>query len=152
MTDISESRPLAVTPLQAASLLALRVTTGFLLIWWGLAKAMNPGLGNLVSNTFYGGLFSFEMLQLVFGIAQTALGALVVLGLFRRVTLPLQLVINAFTALSVWYALIDPFGWYLPVERPFQFSHLFYPSAIVVAACVLLIAFRSADRYALDNR
>ena len=62
----------------------------------------------------------------------------------------MQLLINAFTALSVWSAIIDPFGWYLPVERLSNNAQLFYPSVIVVAACVVLIAFRSWDRWSID--
>ena len=111
MTDASQTngmtadRDKVATPLQAGSLLALRVTVGFLIIWWGLAKAMNPGLGNAVSNHFYGGVFSFEMLQLGFGVFQVVIGGLVVLGLFRAVTFPVQLLINAFRVV-VWSAII----------------------------------------------
>lgn len=133
------------------SLLLLRISTGFLLIWWGLAKANNAGYGNLISDKFYGGLFSLDTLQLGFGWFQVLVGAAVVVGLARRWVYPVQLVINAFTAASVWYAIIDPFKWYLPPQTDFAFTQLFYPSAIIFAASLLLPAFRRQDRWAVDE-
>lgn len=138
------------TTLQQVTVLLLRVTTGFLLIWWGLAKAFDPSFGALISDNFYGGSFSVGLLQRSFGVLQALIGLLVVVGLFRFLVLPAQLLINGFTAAAVWWAIVDPFYWYLPGDKPFQFAHLFYPSAIVVAACLVLIAFRSFDRLALD--
>jgi len=140
------------TVFKRATLLALRVTTGFLLIWWGLNKIVSTGLSMTISDTFYGGLFSADTLQYGFGAVQTAVGALVVLGLFRRVVLPIQAAINAAPTAAVWYAIIDPFNWYLGNERAFPYTQLFYPSAIILAASLLLIAFRDQDRLALDNR
>lgn len=134
-----------------ATLLFLRVTTGFLLVWWGLNKAMTPQSGVGISNTFYQGLFSAALVQQLFGVCQVVLAALVILGLLRRFTLPLQAIINAGTAAAVWYAIIDPFNWWLGNERPIPVSQLFYPSIIIFAASLLLIAFRRDDRFALDN-
>lgn len=133
------------------ALLLLRVTTGALLIWWGLAKILMSGFGSTISDTFYDGTFSYAWLQIGFGGVQALVGALVVLGLFRGVAYLAQLAINGFTAAMVWYALIDPFGWYLDLERPFPHTQLFYPSAIVVAACLVLIAFRDRELLALDR-
>lgn len=136
---------------KAVSLLLLRVTTGWLMIWWGLSKVIAVGLSATISDTFYGGLFSGEWLFHGFGIAQTLLGVAVVLGLWRRLTLPAMTLINAFTAGAVWYAIIDPFRWYLPPQTDFPFTQLFYPSSIIVAASLLLIAFRDQDRLAVDR-
>lgn len=135
---------------KAASLLALRVTMGFLMIWWGLNKVLTASTA--VSDTFYGGMFSVGILQQGFGVLQVGLGVLLVLGLFRTLTLPVLTLMTAFTAAAVWYAIIDPFNWYLGNERPFPFTQLFYPSAIIVAAALVLMAFRDQDRLALDRR
>ncbi len=134
------------------ALLALRVTLGFLMIWWGLAKGLNTGVGQVVSDSFYGGMFSMQALLVGFGWLQVVGGAAIVLGLFRAILLPVQFAINFFTAGAVWWAIVDPFWIYLPGEKPFPFPQLFYPSAIIVAGSWLVIAFRSQDRWALDAR
>lgn len=134
------------------SLLLLRVTTGFLMVWWGLNKIVSTGLSKSISENFYGGAFSQAWLLIAFGVLQTALGALVVLGLFRRPAYLVQLAVNAFTAAAVWYAIVDPFKWYLPPQSGFPFTQLFYPSAIIAAASLLLIAFHDWERWALDRR
>ena len=42
-------------------LLALRVTTAGLLLWWGLVKGLDTGAGAAVSNKYYGGMFSADV-------------------------------------------------------------------------------------------
>ncbi len=128
------------------TLLLLRVTMGFLMVWWGLDRAIATGLGVTISDTFYHGMFSVALLQRGFGVLELALGVLVVLGLYRAVTLPLMALLNAFTAAMVWYAIIDPFKLWLPPRSDFPFTQLFYPSAIIFAAALVLIAFRGRGR------
>jgi hypothetical protein len=66
--------------------------------------------------------------------------------------LPLQAVINGFTAARVWWAIVDPYRWYIfGVDRIVFNSHVFYPTSITFAACLLLVAFREQDRWALDR-
>ena len=126
---------------QRLALVFLRVTLGFLSIWWGLAKGLNLGVGEAVSNTFYGGLFSVDTLLIGFGWFEVLLGAGIVLGLWPRYLLSVQLVINGFTAAAVWYAILDPFQLYLPKQTDAAFPQLFYPSIIIVAAGLVLLAF-----------
>ena len=73
---------------QALALLALRVSLGMLLVWWGLAKIMKPGMGVKIQSKFYFGLFPSESLQYAFGFVEMAIGVLVVLGLFRWLAVP----------------------------------------------------------------
>jgi uncharacterized membrane protein YphA (DoxX/SURF4 family) len=138
-------------PVRQLTLLLLRVSVGMLAVWWGLSKILMDGFGSTISDTFYDGSFSYAWLQLGFGGLQTLLGGLVVLGLFREIVYLAQLAVHGFTAAAVWYALVDPFGWWLELERPFPHTQLFYPSAIIVAACLLLIAFRNQEAWALDR-
>lgn len=133
------------------TLLLLRVSVGMLAVWWGLSKILMDGFGSTISDTFYDGTFSYAWLQIGFGGLQTLLGGLVILGLFREIAYLAQLIVHGFTAAAVWYAIVDPFGWWLELERPFPHTQLFYPSAIVVAACLLLIAFRNQEAWALDR-
>ena len=136
---------------QAASLLILRVTTAGLLFWWGLAKALRPNIGESVSNKYYGGIFNAEWLLTSFGWAQVVCALLLIVGLCRMPLLWIQLAINAFVAASIWQSLVDPFWFWMAGDKPGTVNALFYPSAIVVAASLVLIAFRAQDSLALDR-
>ncbi|WP_350332973.1 hypothetical protein [Coralliovum pocilloporae] len=139
------------TSAQAASLLALRVTIGMLLVWWGLARIVNPDMGVAVSAKFYLDVFSLDALQYYFGFAQVLIGLCVVVGFKRTYTVPAQFLITGLSSLSIWQALLDPFGFYLPLEKISEVQHLFYPSAVIIAGSLTLIAFKSMDRWALDR-
>ncbi|WP_350332972.1 hypothetical protein [Coralliovum pocilloporae] len=136
---------------QEIALLILRITIGMLLVWWGLAKVVNPGMGVMVSKKFYFDMFSIKTLQYYFGYVQIVVGACVASGFLRRFAVPAQLMITGISSLAIWQALLDPFGLYLPVAKVAGIQHLFYPSAIILAASATLIVFRSMDRLALDN-
>ena len=132
--------------MQPFALLALRVTTGFLIVWWGLDKLVNVGHAVAVSERFYLGVVSSEGALQAFGVAQTLLGVLIVAGLFRRWTYPALLAITGATALGVWRSIVDPWGWVLEGSNA-----LFYPSAIIVAGVFVLLAFREHDEWHLDT-
>jgi uncharacterized membrane protein YphA (DoxX/SURF4 family) len=134
--------------MKAALLLALRISTGMLLVIWGAIKAGAPEIAIHVSDKYYAGVISAEAQQRPLGIAQIALGALVLLGLFRRIVYPLQAVVLVAGALVIWKYLVDPFGLYLLNEETRQV--LFFPSTTVAVASLVLIAFKSDDRFALD--
>ncbi len=84
-----------------------------LLIIWGLIKLGAPDAAIHVSDKYYFGLFSSGALQRPLGAAEALLGLLVVLGLLRRFTLPLQALVLVFGALAIWRYLLDPLGLYL---------------------------------------
>jgi uncharacterized membrane protein YphA (DoxX/SURF4 family) len=130
-------------------LLALRVSTGGLLIVWGLIKAKAPEAAIGVSEKYYGGLVSAEALQAPLGWAQVALGLLVILGLMRRVVYPLQAIVLVGGALAIWKYLVDPLGLYLLNEETRQV--LFFPSTTVAVAALILLAFKGEDRLAVDR-
>lgn len=136
---------------QALSLLLLRIAMAGLLLWWGLARGLQTGVGETVSDTFYGGIFSAPMLMFLFGWLEVAVAVLLAVGLLRAVLLPLQLVINVFVAATVWPYIVDPFWLFSAGEKPMQFGHLFYPSIIIAVASWVLIAFLPQDRLALDR-
>lgn len=128
--------------LRQVSLALLRVSLGLLMVWWGLDKLVNVNHGLAVSARFYGGAFSSAALLQAFGIAQTILGALVIAGALRRVVYPGLALITAATLLGVWKSIIDPWGWFLEGANA-----LFYPSVIIFAGALILIAFRDEDRW-----
>ncbi len=128
-------------------LLLLRVTTGWLLVLWGIDKFQDVGHGQLVAETFYFGIGTQAVVQQIFGGIEILLGALVILGLQRRRTYPLMLAILAFTAIGVWKSIIDPWGWFLDGSNV-----LFYPSVIIAAGALLLWGAIDEDEMALDAK
>ena len=131
--------PSAHAPAQARALLALRISLGLLMLVWGADKLVNPAHGMKVAEHVYFGLPSPRALMPVFGIAQCALGILVMLGIRQRVTLTALAAITGLTLLGVWRSIIDPWGWYLPGTNA-----LFFPSLIIFAAALVLRAFRTS--------
>jgi uncharacterized membrane protein YphA (DoxX/SURF4 family) len=110
------------------------------MVIWGVDKLVNVQHGLTVSEHFYLGAFSSATLLTAFGVAQTALGALVLLGVGRRYAYPLLLAVTGATLLGVWKSVVDPWGWYLEGANV-----LFYPSLIIFAASLVLWAFRGED-------
>ena len=136
---------------QSLALAALRVTLGFLLIWWGLSKVLAPTKGVKISDRFYHGLFSNDALQYYFGYVQVVVGICVAIGLWKRFAVPAQVIITGGSSLAIWNALLDPFALYLPVAKVAPVQHLFYPSAIALAAAVFLITLRDYDIFCVDH-
>ncbi len=129
------------------ALLLLRVTLGGLLIWWGLDKLVQVEHGVAVAEQFYWGVGTGQHWLRVAGVLEMLLGALVVVGLGRRWAYPALVVLTGVTLLGVWRSVLDPWGWVLA-----DTNVLFYPSAIVWAATVVLWVFRDDDRLTLDSQ
>jgi uncharacterized membrane protein YphA (DoxX/SURF4 family) len=137
-----------MTRLQPWSLLLLRAGTGLLLVLWGALRVISPDTGPGLADKYYSGLLGIQALQIAYGIAEIVIGALVVLGLFRRLAYPLQALILVPGALMLWRYLLDPLGAWLMSREDSQI--LFFPSIVVAAATLVLIAFRDFDRLSLD--
>ncbi len=133
--------------MKASTLLLLRVTLGGLLVWWGLDKLVQVEHGVAVAERFYWGVGTGRRWLQVAGVLELLLGALVMLGLWRRWAYPATVALTGVTMLGVWRSVLDPWGWVLA-----DTNVLFYPSAIVWAASAVLWAFRDADRLTLDRR
>lgn len=129
----------ALRPAQVRALLALRISLGLLMLVWGLDKLVNPAHGMRVAERVYFGLPSPRALMPVLGVAQCALGVLVMLGVRQRVTLTLLAAITGLTLVGVWRSIVDPWGWYLPGTNA-----LFFPSLIIFAGTLVLRAFRTS--------
>jgi putative oxidoreductase len=140
--DTSRFRPL--------SLLLLRLGTGLLLILWGSLRVTSPAAGPGLADKYYSGLMNAQAVQIAYGAAECAIGALVALGLFRRAAYPLQALILVPGALMLWRYLLDPLGLWLLDKETSQI--LFFPSITLAAASLVLIAFRDQDRWSLDAK
>lgn len=133
--------------MKAWTLLFLRFGTGMLLVLWGIVRLTAPEAGARVSAKYYGGLGTSDMVQTGWGLAMVVIGALCIVGLWRRYSYVAQAVVLVSGAVSIWKYLLDPFGNYLLEESQL----LFFPSVAMAAATLVLIAFRSDDRLALDS-
>ncbi len=132
--------------MKAPTLLFLRISVALLVLIWGLDKIVNPAHSLAVSDRFYLGLLSFESLLPVLGVAQILLAIMAGAGWKRKWVDPAIALINLGSLLGVWRSIIDPWGWVLEGTNA-----LFFPSLIVFAACLVLIAFRDEERWALDE-
>ncbi|MBA3670036.1 MAG: hypothetical protein H0W71_08245 [Sphingomonas sp.] len=131
-----------------ASLLLLRFGTGGLLLVWGAQRLIAPATGPHLATRYYSGLFENGTLQLAYGAAEVALGALIILGLFRGFAYVAQAVILITGAGFIWRQLLDPLSLYLLDKDSAQI--LFFPSVTVAAATLVLLAFRNEDRWSAD--
>ena len=112
-------------------------------------KLMNPEAATGVSERYYGGLISADMIHTPLGLAQIALGLLVILGLFRTVIYPINAVVLVGSALAIWKYLLDPFGMWLVAAEDTRL--LFFPSSTVAVASLVLLAFKGDDALSLDR-
>lgn len=128
------------------SLLLLRISLGWLLVIWGINKVVNVEHGLAVANKFYFGLIAFDNLLQAGGVLQMVVGLLIVAGLMRRLVYPIQLLLSAATLLAVWQSVIDPWSWIFTGSNA-----LFYPSLIIFAGCLVVMAWRDEDHFALDS-
>lgn len=129
------------------SLLLLRLSVGGLMVYWGIDKLVNVSHGLTVAEKFYAGVVSGAGVMHAFGALQIVLGILVMIGLARRVAYPLLLLVTGTTLLAVWKSIVDPFELLLDGG-----NLIFYPSLIIFAAGLVLIAFREEDSMTWDRR
>jgi hypothetical protein len=90
------------------------------------------------------------LIQAAFGWGEIALGALVILGLFRIIVYPLQALMLVGGALAIWKHILDPLSLYLFAGEA-KANILFFPSTTVAVATLMLLAFKSDDRLAMDE-
>ena len=128
------------------TLLVLRISLGWLLVILGADKVFNVAHGMAVADKFYFGLLGSESALQVGGVLQMLVGLAVVVGFARRWVYPVQAVLNGASLLAVMQSVIDPWSWV------FQGSNaLFYPSLIIFAGSLLLMAFRDEDKWVLGK-
>ena len=118
------------------SLLLLRLGVFLVMLMWTLDKILNPGHAAAVFAGFYG-IAAAEAFLLLVAIAELVLIAAFVVGLFKRLTYGLVLVLHGVSTLS-------SFGQYL---QPWDHL-LFFAAWPMLAACVALYLLRDHDRLA----
>ena len=133
--------------MKAKSLLLLRISIGLLILWWGVDKVINTGHGTKVAEHFYFGILSGASTIKILGILQVIIGALMIVGLFRKYIYPAVLAITVVTAIAVWKSIIDPWGLFLEGSNV-----LFFPSLITAAAAWVLMVFKDEDTITMDKQ
>lgn len=133
--------------MKAWSLLLTRVTIGYLLVMWGLDKLVNVDHSVRVAEAFYFGIGAQVLILNIFGVLETILGLMIIVGVMRRLTYPIMILLLGITAIGVWKSILDPWSWVLEGSNV-----LFYPSAIILAAALVLRAFMDEDELCLDAR
>jgi uncharacterized membrane protein YphA (DoxX/SURF4 family) len=136
--------------MKSVSLLLLRISTGLLLIIWGVVRLGAPDIGQHVSEKYYSGIGNAIAIQTIWGVALLIIGILCVAGLWRRYSYAAQAVVLVTGALAIWKYLLDPLGLYLLTRETSQI--LFFPSLGMAAATIVLIAFRDDDALSLDHK
>ncbi|MGQ7263171.1 DoxX family protein [Vreelandella sp. V005] len=131
--------------MKALTLLFLRISLSGLMLFWGANKLLNTEGSAAISEKYYLSFMSAEVLLYLFGVLQIVIGLLVLVGLMRRWVLPVQVAINGASLVAVFPSIIDPLGWYLEGTNV-----LFYPSLIIFAGSLLLIAFQREDSFSID--
>ncbi|MEL6506748.1 MAG: hypothetical protein AAFR29_03865 [Pseudomonadota bacterium] len=136
--------------MKAISLLLLRVSTGGLLVWWGLLRLLRPATGPSLSGKYYNNLLDGEQIQMILGGAEMALGGLIILGFLRFIVYPAQALFLGVSTIFIWKHLVDPLSLFL-WEEGTKANLLFYPSSTVFFATLILLAFKSDDGLSFDR-
>lgn len=132
---------------RSLTLLFLRLSLGLLMIIWGLDKIANPAHGAGVAEKFYLGIAGSRSLMPLLGAGQILLGLIVMAGVVRRYAYAALAAVTGVTLLGVWRSVLDPWGWYLG-----RTNALFFPSLIIFAAVLVLMAFREEDVLVLGRK
>jgi uncharacterized membrane protein YphA (DoxX/SURF4 family) len=125
------------------ALLVLRITLGVFLLQWGVEKFIVPSNTRAIWGYFYG-LNVPAALGYAFGVAEIAIAACLILGLFRTISYGAAMVLHAVTVVVSWRQLIDPWGG--------DANHLFVAGVPVLGAFVALFMLRAWDRGLLDAK
>jgi len=136
--------------MKAWSLLLLRLSTGMVLVLWGIVRLGSTEAAQGLSDKYYWGLLSGDTIYTVLGAVEVAFGLLIMLGLWRKVTYPLQALIYGVGLLAIMQYILDPFARYLVVGA--EHSILFFPSTTLFFATLVMLAFKDEDSLSLDAR
>ncbi len=129
------------------ALAVLRVSLGVFLLFWGIEKFVIPDVTVRIWSGFYGLSLATALVPLV-GALESALALAITVGLWRRATYGLGLVLHAVSVLATWRQLIDPWG----LRSGGSPNHLFLAGIPVLAAFVVLYLLRDRDAWTLDER
>ncbi|KGM06290.1 hypothetical protein LP43_2164 [Methylophaga thiooxydans] len=124
------------------SLFLLRVGVFIVMLMWTLDKLINPAHSGKVFENFYGAVGWTETVFLFIGIFELLLILAFVMGLWKRLTYGLVLLLHTISTLSALSLYMEPF------------KHLlFFAAWPMLAACITLYLLRNEDNFlSIKNR
>ena len=128
------------------ALAVLRVSLGVFLLLWGVEKFVIPEVTVQIWGGFYGVGLAAALVPLV-GALESALALAITVGLWRRATYGLGLLLHAVSVVSTWRQLLDPWG----LRSGGAPNHLFLAGVPVLAAFLALYLLRDRDAWTLDD-
>jgi uncharacterized membrane protein YphA (DoxX/SURF4 family) len=128
------------------ALAVLRVSLGVFLLLWGVEKFVIPEVTVRIWGAFYGVGLAAALVPLV-GALESALALAVTVGIWRRVTYGLGLLLHAVSVAATWRQLLDPWG----LRSGGAPNHLFLAGVPVLAAFVTLYLMRDRDGWTVDD-
>lgn len=128
------------------ALAILRVSLGLFLLLWGVEKFVIPDVTVRIWSAFYGVTLGAALVPVV-GALEGALALAITVGLWRRASYGLGLLLHAVSVLSSWRQLIDPWG----LHSGGSPNHLFLAGVPVLAGFVALYLMRARDGWTLDE-
>ncbi len=131
---------------ERSALAVLRVSLGVFLLLWGVEKFIVPDVAVRIWDKFYGVGLVASLVPLV-GALESTLAVAITVGLWRRVTYGLGLLVHAVSVLSSWRQLTDPWG----LRSGGSPNHLFLAGVPVLAGFVALYLMRARDSWTLDE-
>jgi uncharacterized membrane protein YphA (DoxX/SURF4 family) len=129
------------------ALAVLRVSLGVFLLLWGVEKFVIPEVTVQIWGGFYGVGLAAALVPLV-GALESALALAITVGLWRRATYGLGLLLHAVSVAATWRQLFDPWG----LRSGGAPNHLFLAGVPVLAAFLALYLLRDRDTWTLDER
>ncbi|MGH7531124.1 MAG: DoxX family protein [Gemmatimonadales bacterium] len=129
------------------ALAVLRVSLGGFLLLWGIEKFVIPDTTVAIWSGFYGIGLAAALVPVV-GALESALGIAIAVGLWRRVSYGLGLLLHAISVLSTWRQILDPWG----LRSGGSPNHLFLAGVPVLAAFITLYLMRDRDAWTVDER
>ena len=130
----------------ALALLILRLSLGVFLLLWGLEKIIIPDRTVGIYDKFYGIPIDVTIAPIL-GALQIALSIALLIGFQRRWSYGLATLLHAYSVISSWRSLIDPWGLIYGEVR-----HLFLAGVPVLAGFVVLYMLREMDLWTVDAR
>ncbi len=119
----------------AVSLFLLRIGVFIVMFVWTLDKFVNPAHSGRVFEHFYGIGGLSPTVFTVLGVLQLILVIAFVLGIRKRLTYGLVLLLHAGSTLSSWAQYLDAFN-----------NLLFFAAWPMLAACIALYLLRDSDQ------
>ncbi|MHB1219460.1 MAG: DoxX family protein [Alphaproteobacteria bacterium] len=129
----------------ALALLFIRLALGYFFAVWGINKLLTPDQTAEIFGYFYG-MRVPPWLPDTLGVAETALAAAIVVGLWRRPAYLAGLLVHTTTIVVTARSLAMPFL----LEDGFPVNRLYAASVPTWAALIALYMLRADDRWSID--